>query len=407
MDDKRNMPKVAVLDDFALKGSRTFLSGVAAYAHRHGPWRIVIEEGRPGEQKLDPLKFDVDGVIAASTELPVLKHVAARGVPIVFGAPVSAEFRKFGVLREMPFVQMDSYVVGVLAAEYYLERRYRSFAYVAETLDRPWSRERRQGFTETLAKADFGCEVYDGFSAREKRSWLAERPRMIRWLGSLPKPTAVFAAMDGRARLVLDACAEAGIVVPNEIAVLGVDNDPVICETSFPTLSSIRTGGFRRGEEAARILDALMHGRKAPDSRLSMGPITVVTRGSTGHDALRNPLLAKALVFIRDQAGVANVSVMDVVAEMNCSRRFAEMLFRDLIGRTVKEEIRRVKFERVQTLLEQTNLPFSAIADQCGFACESHLSFLFRKHFGTTMREWRKVNGWELNLAVQQGDDFL
>ena len=256
---------------------------------------------------------------------------------------------------------------------------------------------------ETLAKAGFGCEVYDGFSAWEKRNWLAERPRMSRWLGSLPKPIAVFAAMDGRARLVLDACAEAGLVVPNEIAVLGVDNDPVICETSFPTLSSIRTGGFRRGEETARILDALMHGRKAPDSRLSMGPITVVTRGSTGHDAMRNPLLAKALVFIRDQAGVSNVSVMDVVAEMNCSRRFAEMLFRDLIGRTVKEEIRRVKFERVQTLLEQTNIPFRAIAERCGFACESHLSFLFRKRFGTTMREWRKAKGWDPNPTFLQG----
>jgi len=386
--------KIAVLAGFALQGSRTFLSGVADWARRHAQWRLMIREGRPGEQKLDPLKFGVDGVIAACDDLASLRKLHAKGVPLVLCDPFPSDLRKLGALRDVPSVKMDSRAVGVLAAEYFLERRYSSFAYVAETSELSWSAERRNGFAARLAEAGFPCTVYDGFSVREKRNWLAERPRMMEWLAALPKPTAIFAAMDGRARLVLDACAEVGIVVPNEIAVLGVDNDPVICETSCPRLSSIRPGGFRRGEQAAGMLAALMTGVPIPETHGCVEPFAVVTRESTGHDAMRNPFLAKALVFIHDHAGSDHLAVSDVVAEMGCSRRRAEMLFSEQIGRTVKEEIARVKFDRVKELLRETNLPVSDIADRCGFTCESHLSFRFAKSFGLSMTDWRRRHGW-------------
>lgn len=354
----------------------------------------MVREGRPGEQRFDPLRFGLDGVIACCDDLASLRKLHAKGVPIVLCDPFPSDLSKLGTLRDVPSVKMDSRAVGVLAAEYFLERKYASFAYVAETSALSWSAERRDGFTGRLAEAGFTCTTYDGFSKREKQNWLVERPRMMRWLGALPKPTAIFAAMDGRARLVLDACAEAGVVVPNEIAVLGVDNDPLICETSYPSLSSIRTGGFRRGEQAAGVLAALMSGASIPETHKYVEPFAVVTRESTGHDAMRNPLLAKALVFIWAHAGSERCSVSDVVAEMGCSRRLAEMLFAERIGRTVKEEIDRVKFDRVKALLRETNLPVSEIADRCGFSCESHLSFRFAKRFGLSMTDWRRRHGW-------------
>ncbi len=386
--------KIAVLTSSTLHGARTFLSGVANWAKRHAHWRLMVREGRPGEQRFDPLRFGLDGVIACCDDLASLRKLHAKGVPIVLCDPFPSDLSKLGTLRDVPSVKMDSRAVGVLAAEYFLERKYASFAYVAETSALSWSAERRDGFTGRLAEAGFTCTTYDGFSKREKQNWLVERPRMMRWLGALPKPTAIFAAMDGRARLVLDACAEAGVVVPNEIAVLGVDNDPLICETSYPSLSSIRTGGFRRGEQAAGVLAALMSGASIPETHKYVEPFAVVTRESTGHDAMRNPLLAKALVFIWAHAGSERCSVSDVVAEMGCSRRLAEMLFAERIGRTVKEEIDRVKFDRVKALLRETNLPVSEIADRCGFSCESHLSFRFAKRFGLSMTDWRRRHGW-------------
>ncbi|MBQ6246121.1 MAG: substrate-binding domain-containing protein, partial [Kiritimatiellae bacterium] len=136
-----------------------------------------------------------------------------------------------------------------------------------------WSAERRRGFEETLAKAGFDCAVYDRFTVRERTSWPVERRRLIAFLQELPKPTAVFAPMDGRARLVLEACLIARLRVPEEIAVLGVDNDQLLCESTVPTLSSIHTGGFRRGQIAAEMLDALMHGREPRERAVSLPPI--------------------------------------------------------------------------------------------------------------------------------------
>ena len=295
-------PKIAIFASINLKGGRTCVRGILDYAHRHGPWRCMLLEGRDSEQAIQPGLLGFDGIIAHNLSRDEAKAVAAANVPVVLIEPWPQQLARGNPLADAPYVKMNSYDVGALAAQYYLDRGYKSFVYVGETLGLYWSADRRAGFVDTLAKRGFGCIVYDTFSARERRSWAAERPRMMRFLKGLEKPTAIFAAMDNRARLVLDACAEAGISVPEEIAVLGVDNDPIICESSVPTLSSIRTGGFRRGQMAASMLDDLMCSRPIRQRTLSIGPLSVVTRESTGYDAMRDPVLARALKFIHANA---------------------------------------------------------------------------------------------------------
>lgn len=381
--------KIAVLADLSLEGSRTHLLHMAEWAREHANWRFIIQEGRPHEQALDPIALRADGVYLSGACLDILPHLQRNRIPTVVGDPLPSGWEGDPRLRNVPVIKLDSHAVGELAADYFLERHYTSFAYVAETDGLSWSLERRDGFVARLARAGFTCAVYDGFSRRERRSWIAERPRMMNWLAALPKPTAVFAAMDGRARLVLDACAETNLVVPNEIAVLGVDNDPVICETAYPRLSSIRTGGT--GSLAAQLLDALMAGRNVADIHSTQRPRDVVTRESTGHSAMAHPRLARALLFIRDHAGTRNLSVSDVVAEMGCSRRLAETLFTEHVGHTIKEEIQRVKFDVVQRLLEETNLSVAEITERCGFSCESHLSRRFAALNGITMSDWRRT----------------
>lgn len=379
--------KVAVLADFSLEGARVSLRSMAEWAREHANWRFILQEGRPHEQTLDPIALRADGVYLSGTFIDLLPVFRRHRIPAVIGDPLPHDWEKDPRLRHVSITKLDSRAVGELAADYFLERRYASFAYVAETDGLLWSHERRDGFVDRLAQAGFPCAVYDGFTRRERTSWFAERPRMVKWLRDLPRPTAVFAAMDGRARLVLDACAEAGLAVPSEIAVLGVDNDPVICETAYPRLSSIRTGGS--GALAAQMLDALMAGRAVGDHPLKQHPLGVVTRESTGHNAMAHPRLARALFFIRDHAGTRPLSVSDVVARMGCSRRLAEKLFAEQVGHSVKDEIQRVKFDTVKRLLEETNLSVAEITVRCGFSCESHLSRRFAALFGVTMSDWR------------------
>lgn len=385
------MLKVAISASLNLKGGRSTCMGILDYARRQGDWRCLLLEGRAGEQVLDPRRLGFDGAIVSNRlSARDARVLAVAGIPVVFTEPWPEMLAPGAPLAGAPYVKMDSYGVGALAAAYYLERGYQSFAYVGETLGMYWSAERRQGFADALAKAGFGCAAYGAVNARERRHWDAERPRMIRFLRALPRPTAVFAAMDGRARLVLDACAEAGLRVPEEIAVLGVDNDPILCESSVPALSSIRTGEFRYGHAAAAMLDDLMHGRPARRKSVVMEPVAVITRESTGYDAMRDPVMARALKFIRAEAGSGRIGVMDAVRAAGCSRRYAELHFRRHVGASIRDIILRTKLERVKALLEESNLPIGEIAARCGFLRDSHLARLFKEATGLSMRDYRR-----------------
>jgi LacI family transcriptional regulator len=384
-----SIPKVAILFSLALEGERTMCRGILDYAREHGPWRCHLVEGRPEEQLMNLRAERFDGIIAAGGSHRENDPYASVGAPFVLLEP-RPEMRDETGASSVPYVMRDSRAIGALAATYYLERGYRNFAFVGETYGWFWSTERRRGFEETLAKAGFSCAAYDTLTARERRSWTAERPRMERFLLSLPHPTAVFAVMDGRARHVVNLCADIGLKVPEDIAVLGVDNDPLLCESTVPPLSSIRTGGYRRGQTAAAMLDDMMQGRPVRQRSVVQEPAAVVTRGSTGYDAMSDPFVAKAVRFIREKGALGGADVDDVVAAAHCSRRYLERRFRTRIGHSVHDELVNVRLARVKELLETTSLPIGDIADEAGFARTDQLAALFRRRTGTTMRQWRQ-----------------
>ena len=385
------IPKVAILFSLALEGERTMCRGILDYARRHGPWRCHLVEGRPEEQLVNLKKERFDGIISAGGTRRVNDAYVSVGVPFVLLEP-RPEMRGEDGSSPVPSVSYDSRAIGALAAAYYLERGYRHFAFVGETNRWFWSAERRRGFEETLAKSGFNCAAYDSFTERERRSWTAERPRMERFLLALPRPTAIFAAMDGRARHVVNLCADIGLRVPEDIAVLGVDNDPLLCESTVPPLSSIRTGGYRRGQAAAAMLDDLMHGRPVRERAVAQEPAAVVTRGSTGYDAMTDPAIAKAVRFIRERGAEGGADVGDVVAAAGCSRRYLERHFRTQLGRSVHDELLLARLDRVKTLLETTNLSIGEVAAACGFSRPSQLAALFRRQTGATMRTWRQIH---------------
>lgn len=393
MPENSPIPKIAIFISTALKGARSTLRGIFDYAAAHGPWFCMFMEGRPGEQLLDLAKDGgADGVIVTGLTRPGVRDIAAFHAPVVFVEPWPDMIAPDFPMQDVPWVGRDSHAIGEMAARYYLERGYTSFAFVGEPGGLYWSAERRRGFAETVAAAGFGCKVRDSFTEEEKRSWAVERKSLVRFLRGLPKPTAVFAPMDGRARLVLEACLVGGIKVPEEIAVLGVDNDPLLCESTVPALSSIHTGGYRRGQIAAAMLDDLMHGRKPKECAVALPPLSVVTRGSTGYEAMKNPAIARAVTFIRSHAATGGVSVPAVARAAGCSRSYLDKHFRSGLGLSVREAVLRERIERVKTLVSSTNRTMTEIAADCGFARDSHLARLFKETTGLTMRQWRREN---------------
>ena len=393
MDKPRKTKNIAVLFSLALKGQRMTFRGILDYASKHGPWFCKFMEGRIGEQEFGVGgKGEIDGVIMSKTSRRTAQTVAALGVPVVFVEPFPEMLKPDWPIQGAPWVGRDSYAIGAAAARYYMERGYKSFAYVDVPDGKFWSSNRRSGFAQTLAAADFTCEVYDKFTARERRSWPLERARMVKFLKALPRPTAVFAPMDGRARLVLDACQAAGLRVPEEIAVLGVDNDTLLCESTVPALSSIHTGGFRRGQIAAEMLDDLINGRAPRERAVSLPPISVITRGSTGYDAMSDPIFGHAISYIREKAVQGGVPVPEVARAAGCSRSYLDKGFRAKLGMSVREAVLKMRLEFVKELLATTSRSMTEIAMDCGFARDSHLAFLFKKATGKTMLQWRREN---------------
>jgi LacI family transcriptional regulator len=384
---RSGIPQVVVLIPLALKGHRDCFEGILRYARANGPWRLYRREGRPGEQRLRDLKrWGCSGIITASCTLREARAIAGTRVPVVVIEPDPGMRVRGHPLSKYSCLRVDSRATGECAARFFRERGYEHFAFVGEAHDLYWSRERGEAFKKTVDAAGGTCADYGFPTAKQRRDWAIEQPRMEAWLTSLPKPVALFAAMDGRARQVLDACMDAGIAVPDEVAVLGVDDDPFICEATFPTLSS---NSERAGYLIAEHLDRLMRGRRLRRRDLWVRPTHVARRRSTDATAIADKQVARACEYIWREAAHRSMRVPDVVRLFGSSRRYAESRFKAVVGRPIMEEIRRVKLQRVCALLSETSLRIGEIARECHFARQSHLAFLFRKHHGMTMSEYR------------------
>ena len=263
------------------------------------------------------------------------------------------------------------------------------FAYAGAPVATNWSRWRQEAFASRLAEYGHACAVYPGPPARGRAEWERERSAMCRWLAKLPKPVAVFAANDARGRQVLDACLAADLPVPYQVAVLGVNNDELICETSQPPLSSVAVDVEHAGYAAAELLDHLMRGTLREPRLITYQPAGVVRRASTERLPVTDRLVIRALEYIRINAGL-NIRVSDVAEHLGVTRRWLEKRFAAELDRSVLDEIQRVRFETVRGLVSQTGLAFTEIARRCGFNSANHLGIIFKAHFGVTMSAYRE-----------------
>jgi LacI family transcriptional regulator len=387
------MPQVALLLPTSIKTCRELLRGILQFVHLHGPWAVHIIEGREGEQKLlRPAAWGYTGIIGTLNDQRYAARLLAANIPTLIANPSDEVLDPASPLSCLSRIVCDNQPIGTCAAEYFLEQKFRDFAFIGEVNNASWSEDRRVAFCDRLAQDGFSCRVYPQLSASARKDFGVEQGALCGWLKALPKPIAVFVANDVRGRQVLDSCLKAGVAVPQNVAVLGVDNDELLCETTNPQMSSIQMSTEQAGFEAARVLDGMMRGtrRGVPKQNvITYGFSHLVTRHSTETVQIDDALVARALEFIRINAGIT-VKVDDLVRHLHASRRSLETRFKTVMGRTVYAEIMRVRLERVQTLLRETPMSIEAVADTCGFASASHLGTVFRSHFGKTLSAFRR-----------------
>ena len=288
----------------------------------------------------------------------------------------------------LPSVASDHQAIGREAAEYFLSRGFRHFAFAG--VDRPWSAERLAGFRERLRRSERSLIQLDApLKNTEIRDVSAKATRVLeKWVATLPAPVAIFAAADYVARQVLEACRRAKVRVPEQVAVLGVDNDLAICEVGPVTLSSIPQNFVRIGFEAARMLDGILRNRRKAARTVWISPRDVVVRRSTDVIAVENAHVAAALKYIHGTLP-EKVTMKELLARMPLSRQWLDLQFKEAIGRTPSEEIRRVKMARVRHLLLNTEMTVNEIARATGFRHGENLTRFFRGKMGVSPKRYR------------------
>jgi LacI family transcriptional regulator len=367
---------VAVLIETSSAHGRGLIRGIAEYVRRNTQWSLQLEENGPSRTVPAWMKSWRGGGIIARIESPLIgKALRAKRVPLV---NVAGRTSPAGV----PHVDTDNRTVCELAANYFCQRGYRHFAYVGNSLFE-WSGWRRELFSKVLAAERIACANFD-FTETPK-----SRDNLCAWLKTLPKPVALFAANDRCGFAVVEACARAGLEVPSAVAVLGVDDDEILCHLCRPPLSSIVIDTEGIGYLAAQTLHELMRGGELGGVCRRVKPLTVRSRQSTDAAAVVDWSVSQALRFIRGHA-TRDIGVDDVVAQAHVSRRFLEKRFRDVVGHPIHLEIVRHRFQAAQNLLATTDLPLKEVAVRAGFRRADYLSVVFRQKLGLTPSEFRR-----------------
>jgi len=372
------MPQVAVLLDVSYGHARGVLRGALRFARTDRPVKLLTSlHGFHGPMPFGHVR--IDGVLGMLFDDTLDERLHGLGVPVVNVSSSRAD-------AEWPRVTPDDVAVGRMAAEHLLERGFRAFGFFTnERLG--WSADRERGFVDAVEGAGFDCRVF-----RPDRPLPPERVVPVglhEWIDSLPRPIGVFCGDEYLAWTFIGTAQDVGAQVPEQMAVVAVGNDPLVCESCDVPLSAVDAGSERIGFEAMALLTRLMDGQADPAERVSVEPSHVQTRRSSDVLAIEDPHVAAALRLINLRA-CDSLTVPEVLETIPVNRRWLERRFRDRLGRTIQGEIMRVRLERAKELLIDSELKIEAIAEQCGFPSGQHFHAVFRKATDTTPARYRR-----------------
>jgi LacI family transcriptional regulator len=276
-----------------------------------------------------------------------------------------------------PLVHVDDRAVGEMAAEHLLERGFRHFAYLGIRREN-WSHIRQEAFRAALESRGYPVTVRsEPRHDLESETWELHQTRLAQWLSRLPKPVGIMVCSDQRGSQLLEACLRAGLRVPEEVAVIGVDNDEPLCNVCQPTLTSVLPGHERTGYEAAALLERLMRGALPPRKPTLIAPIKIVTRLSTDFLAVDDDAVSRALCIIREHA-VHRIRIDEIASRVGVSRSVLQRRFRASLGRTLNEELIQQRLKVAQQLLLESSLSLTEIAERSGFEHAEYMANVFR-----------------------------
>jgi LacI family transcriptional regulator len=374
---------VALLIETSNAYARGLLEGIISYVRQQANWSIYLPEQERGAKPPGWLaRWQGDGIIARIETEEIAQAVRRTRLPAI---DVSAARR----VENLPWLETDDREIVRLAVDHLLQRGFRHLAYCGDP-GFNWSIWRQDHFVELVSGIDASRHLYQSLPRNAKNySWNREQKRLAAWLRRLPTPVGIMACYDIKAQQLLDVCRELGIAVPEQAAVIGVDNDRLLCDLASPPLTSVVPNTHRTGYEAAALLDRMMAGEQVPAQAHLISPLGIETRQSTDVLAIDDADVAHALRYIRRHFR-DGVNVADVLRVVPLSRRVLENRFRKLLGRTPHQEITRLRIEHVKQLLAETNLSLAEIAHSAAFEHMEYLSVAFKREVGLTPREFRR-----------------
>jgi len=376
--------RVAILVDTSTTWGREVIAGVHRYSREHVGWQLFVEPRGLEQRQWLPNAWKGDGVIARVGFIELAKRLKTLKLPVVNVSAITLPKVNF------PRVVSDQVAASKLAAEHLLARGFRNFAYFS-LLGLEYVAEHQQAFLDTLRRQGHRCEVFAVQpQLGAEPDWNLDMKRLGKWLRCLPKPLAIFTWNSGSAREIIYASMQAGLAVPEQVAVLSGSDDDLFCVVTPVSISAVKLSCEQIGYRAAAELDGMMSKREVtPPEEVLIPPLGVVERRSTDTLAIDDAAMVKALRFIRENPARA-MTVNDIASKAGLCRRAMELRFKYLLGRSPAAEIRRVRIDHAIHLLQHTNLSVATVAERSGFSSSEYMASVFRAQLATTPLHFRK-----------------
>ena len=390
--------RIALLFNGSKIYDRGIIAGIGNYlSSTRVSWDLFLEEDFLCRLK-GIERFQGDGIIADFDDPLIGEALADSQLPVVAVGGSYEDGRAYP--KGIPYVATDNYALMKLAYAHLIEAGLTRFACFSlpEAQANRWAQEREKAFRRLMLRDGLQVEVYRGLGTSAPL-WDSAVEQQIAWLHSLPKPIGIIAVTDARARQLLQACLTAGIAMPEQVALIGIDNDPLTRTLTRVPLSSVIQGTETMGRTAAALLHQMLHGKPCTGTQILVPPDAINVQASSLHQPLGNPYVMQALLFIRQYA-CQGIKTAQVAAYVGVSRSSLEAHFRKVRNCSVHDEILRFKLAAAARGLENRDLAIADIASSCGFTSAQYLHTVFRREFGCTPREYQR--GAEFALSVPE-----
>ena len=383
------MATIGILIERQRTYGRRLCEGIIRFARERTNWTLRIVDFMNLPQIAH--NKDIDGFIARVMDDRAEEQLRATGKPVV---DVFFERPRMGFAA----ADQNALLVGQMAAQHFIEHRFTNFAFCGYN-GRSYSDRRRDAFMQCLEQNHFPCAVYrtppsalkdfnNSVVLQERFGFASDHRALRTWISKLPKPVGVFCSHDMRAYHLAEACRSQGLQIPEDVAILGADDDELVCNFSDPPLSSIDQNAFGIGYAAAKTLESMLQNPDVVPSPVLIDPIRLIERESTRIYTVSPPWLSDALIFIRRNIS-NNITASDVYAAVGKSHTLVDSAFRRTFGTSVQKTIIRTRLEEAKRLIRDTSLTLTEIAAKTGFSTVQYFCSSFSKAFGLSPSAYR------------------